>query len=197
MLLLIAFFLWLLQTKEGAFILLNPYHSIFLNFLFIGITMIGDGFFSIGVCIALFLVRRRLLAAAVFASFATSGICAQVLKYFISEARPALLLEHSGYHYFIENVTLHNFHSFPSGHSTSAFALFATLAFAIKEKSYSLFFLIMAALVGYSRIYLGQHFITDVSIGSLLGLAFAIACWLYLQKFAAYFSKKRSPLQDI
>lgn len=182
-LLIVAFFVWVLETKKGAFLFLNPFHSDFLNFVFIGITLIGDGFFSVALCIILFIMRRKYLAIIIFISFATSGIFAQILKYFISEARPALLLEKANYPYFIENVTLHNFHSFPSGHSASAFALFAVLSFAVEKKSYSILFLAFAALVGYSRIYLGQHFISDVAVGSFIGVAFSIISWLYLQRY--------------
>lgn len=183
-LLIVAFLIWILETKKGAFIFLNPYHTSFLDFVFIGLTFIGDGFFSIALCISLLFIKRKYLSLMVFISFATSGIFAQILKYFISEARPALLLQKSNYPYFIENVTLHNFHSFPSGHSTSAFALFAILAFAVEKKSYSILFLLMAALVGYSRIYLGQHFITDVGIGSFIGVTFSVCCWLYFNQFS-------------
>lgn len=190
-LLIVAFFVWVLETKKGAFILLNPYHTVFLDFVFIGITLIGDGFFSIALCVSLFFIKRKRLALMVFVSFATSGIIAQILKYFISEARPALLLQKSNYPYFIENVTLHNFHSFPSGHSTSAFALFAILAFAVEKKSYSILFLVMAALVGYSRIYLGQHFIADVGVGSFIGVIFSIAIFMYLQKYYENLKKKQ------
>ena len=49
----------------------------------------------------------------VISSYALSGIIAQVLKYYIVEARPAVFLKDSSYKYFIENVTLHNFHAFP------------------------------------------------------------------------------------
>jgi membrane-associated phospholipid phosphatase len=108
-----------------------------------------------------------------------SLIFAQILKYFIVEARPAFYLEKMNYPYFIDEVTLHNYHSFPSGHTASIFALAAVLAFFIKNKTYSIIFLIVAALVGYSRIYLGQHFMDDVLAGSVIGVFSSIICWLY------------------
>jgi membrane-associated phospholipid phosphatase len=40
----------------------------------------------------------------------------------------------------------------------------------------------MAALVGYSRIYLGQHFMDDVLAGSVIGVVSAIVCELFLEK---------------
>ena len=104
------------------------------------------------------------------------------MKYYILEARPAVYLKDSTYKYFIENVTLHNFHAFPSGHTTSAFAMAAVLSFAVKNKKYSMLFLAEAVLVGYSRIYLAQHFMDDVLIGAIIGLLSAVICWIFLEK---------------
>lgn len=118
----------------------------------------------------------------VISSYALSGIIAQVLKYYIIEARPAVFLKDSSYKYFIENVTLHNFHAFPSGHTASAFALTAVLAFGVKSKNYSWLFLTGAILVGYSRIYLAQHFMDDVLAGAVIGFLSAITCWIFFDK---------------
>lgn len=185
-LLIIVIFLLATDTKKATFLLLNPYHSDFLNYFFIGVTFIGDGFFSIIICLILLLFKNRFLSFMIFVSFATSGIFAQVLKAFISEGRPAMFLKNSNYPYFIDHVTLHNFHSFPSGHTTSAFALVAILAFALKNKKYAIPLVALGAMVGYSRIYLGQHFLLDVTVGSFIGVIFSIICWILFQK---YFNK--------
>jgi len=42
------------------------------------------------------------------------------------------------------------------------------------NKAWGLFFLFLAVLVGYSRIYLGQHFLPDVTMGALLGTVTAL-----------------------
>ena len=118
----------------------------------------------------------------VLSSYAVSGIIAQVLKYYVIEARPAVFLKDTSYRYFIDNVTLHNLHAFPSGHSASAFALAAVLSFDAKNKKYSMLFLAGAILVGYSRVYLAQHFLDDVLAGALIGLLSAIFCWIFFQK---------------
>ena len=190
LLLLFAVFVWIFFSKPDGFILMNPYHSKFLNIFFIGITYLGDGIFPVVLAIILFFSHKRFLSLMMFSSFAISGILTQVLKSFISEARPGLFLARANYPYFIEHVTLHNFHSFPSGHSTSIFALAAILSFAVKNKNYSLLFLLGALLVGYSRIYLGQHFITDVAVGSLIGVVISIVCWICFQKYFRRISVK-------
>ncbi len=182
-LLVVAVFVLLADSKKAGFILLNPYHTDFLNYVFEALTLIGDGFFSVVLCLVFFIIKKRHLGFMVFVSYATSGIAAQVLKAFISEARPALFLKNGSYPYFIDHVTLHNFHSFPSGHATSVFALVAVIAFAVKDKNYAIPLLALGVLVGYSRIYLGQHFLHDVVAGSLLGVLFAIICWIGFAKF--------------
>ena len=62
--------------------------------------------------------------------------------------------------------------SFPSGHTLSAFALYSYLAFVAREKKYTGLVLFTAAfLVAVSRVYLVQHFLEDVLVGALLGVA--------------------------
>jgi len=190
-LLIIAIFLLTTDTKKAVFISLNPYHSDLLNYFFIGITYLGNGFFPIIICLILLLFKKPFLSFMVFATFATSGIAAQVLKAFIYEARPAMLLKNSDYPYFIDHVTLHNFHSFPSGHTATAFALATILAVAIKNKKFSIPLLLFGTLVGYSRIYLGQHFLPDVAVGSLIGVFFSILCWILFNKMEPAFTKDK------
>lgn len=175
-------FILLFFTKAEGFFFLNPYHNNFLDWFFIVFTYIGDGFFCIAIGILLLLFKKKYLSLMILSSYLLSGLIAQVLKYFILEARPAVFLEKIKYDYFITDVTLHNYHSFPSGHSASAFALAAILSFSVKNKNYSLLFLAGAILVGYSRIYLGQHFIDDVLAGSVVGIISAIFCWLFFDK---------------
>ncbi len=71
----------------------------------------------------------------------------------------------------VPGVDLHvGYNSFPSGHSMSAFAIFTFIALCVNRKSWSLFFLGMAALVAFSRIVITQHFLEDVLAGSTIGL---------------------------
>jgi len=59
-------------------------------------------------------------------------------------------------------------HSFPSGHATLITANFFYVKNFIGKKAMPLF-LVVAALVAVSRVYLGMHFFSDVIAGVLLG----------------------------
>ena len=66
--------------------------------------------------------------------------------------------------------------SFPSGHTMIAFELAFVLLLMLKGKrsGIAVFSLIMASLIGFSRLYLYVHFPLDVLTGGLLGCIFAM-----------------------
>lgn len=63
--------------------------------------------------------------------------------------------------------------SFPSGHSGASFAA-ATAIFCTMPKKYGIPALVLAALIAFSRLYVGIHYPTDVLVGVLDGIVFGI-----------------------
>jgi undecaprenyl-diphosphatase len=57
--------------------------------------------------------------------------------------------------------------SFPSGHTMTAFAVWGALSVGLPLLSHV--YLVMALLIGLSRIFLGLHYPTDVLVGAILG----------------------------
>lgn len=159
-----------LDNKIDCFIKLNPVHERWLDIFFIGLTWLGDGLFSLlaAALVVLFWRDYRLTIHIVIA-YLGSGLAAQVMKRIWMAPRPRAIIEPGLYKNFLAGISHTGFNSFPSGHTTSAFALATILALHSAQKGWGLFFLLLAAGVGYSRIYLGQHFLPDVTAGALLG----------------------------
>lgn len=177
----------LTEGKAATFRYLNPYHYTLLDEFFIRFTWLGDGLFAVGVIVLLLILRRWGQACQVLSAFLLSALLAQILKNVFSMPRPREFFLPGEYLYFIPGVTLNGHASFPSGHSTSIFALATMLAIFEPNKRLNIFYVLVAVAVGYSRIYLGQHFLTDVLMGSFLGVMTAIGIrWLFLEKFGKY-----------
>jgi membrane-associated phospholipid phosphatase len=181
---LLGLFFLVTKGKAATFFYLNPYHRTPLDIFFINFTYLGDGLFSVGVIIILLVLRRWSQAIQVLTAFLVSALLAQLLKNLFSMPRPKEFFNQGQYSYFIEGVTRVGFSSFPSGHTTSVFALATMLALFEKNKKWNTLYLLVALGVGYSRIYLGQHFLNDVLVGSLIGVLLAVLVhWLFPEKF--------------
>ncbi|MFA4942841.1 MAG: phosphatase PAP2 family protein [Patescibacteria group bacterium] len=74
-------------------------------------------------------------------------------------------------------------YSFPSSHATVAASLWLFLAFMMAGKGSKMFYIIalfLIILIGFSRIYLGAHYVSDVLAGYLVGfLGFMIGVILF------------------
>jgi membrane-associated phospholipid phosphatase len=78
----------------------------------------------------------------------------------------------------------------PSGHTQNSTALFILIASWIHSRWAWLLAMIMIALMGISRIYLGDHFISDVLAGLLLGTIILLGVFFWRRYFATAFSKR-------
>ena len=118
----------------------------------------------------------------------TGGALLQILKHLFSFDRPVSFFEHHGHVLLplVQGVDIHHGNSFPSGHASTFFVFFTCCALILAyryrqnpsqltlRKKYMVRLLMlvlftMAALGAYSRIYLSQHFLSDVCVGSIIG----------------------------
>lgn len=144
--------------------------------LFKVVTLAGNGAVLVLVVtgIALLFWRRgwRNDSAALVFAFSGAALLNAALKLAFHRPRPEVAV-----------VQLDTY-SFPSGHAAVSGATFATLAFLLCRRErrlparavISLGALLGIALVGFSRLYLGVHYLSDVLAGVSLGIAWAACC---------------------
>jgi len=167
------------SLNENLFFFINSHlQNGFFNFTMPIITNLGSEFCGVAICLIIWVFamikkneQLRKLAVIGIIALCLVSIIVSIIKFSVAEPRPF--------------VTLKNVHlleteidpfSFPSGHTTNAFAL--TIVFGLNRKI-SIFkkplkliwFLIpLAAIVGFSRIYIGVHYPLDVLVGAIIGI---------------------------
>lgn len=112
------------------------------------------------------LVAERALF--VFTAVAASGIAVQIIKHVVGRARPRLIDQFGAFHFDHFSVKA-SLASFPSGHSTSIFALAAALGLIVPRLRLGVFAL--AVLVGLARVALAAHYASDILAGAIFGVA--------------------------
>ena len=147
--------------------------------------------FNIGVALLILIFGRiqkdRLISSkayTIFGSILLASLISTILKYSIDRPRPFITYT------FIEKVTSGGSPSFPSGHSTDAFALAAALSLAFPRWYVLIPSFLWALAIGFSRINLGVHYPSDVLAGALIGVGSA-----YLFRYLKAFFSKNTAVQ--
>ena len=168
---------------------------IFLQNFFDNITTLGDSFWYfffcvLGIVVVFIFEKTKML---IFISFKEvknlffytitclffAGLFTQLLKHIVGRPRPnhTILDGSLSFDFFTFDS---NFHSFPSGHTSTIFILALVCSTVIPRLKY--FFLIFALVVSFSRIVVGAHFLTDI-IG---GIIIAFLCFKLINLFLDY-----------
>lgn len=181
--LLVSSFTLLFYSSELISLKVNSFHNIFFDIFFKYLTYFGEVWFAVPICLFLLFKNKQWGITAITISV-VSSLITQFNKHFVFENayRPSLVLKDYVLHY-VNGVEILQYHSFPSGHTTFAFAIFTCLAFLYQSKFNQIFFLLAAVGVAFSRIYLLQHFLRDTIVGSLIGFFCAfVLFWFFIEK---------------
>ena len=132
----------------------------------------------IALVVITFLLIQKRLASVLLVVFALGGgvVISETVKVLFARDRPPLIYR------AVETTNA----SFPSGHAMLSTVTYLTLGALLaqvmpKKRLKSFVFavaVLLALIVGASRVYLGVHWLTDVLAGWALGAAWAMICWL-------------------
>ena len=160
----------------------NSLQNIYLKEFFKQITILGDSkwYFALSFLAIIFcyliikldyidkhkLVVKKLrnFSIFLFLSLILTGLLTQILKHVIGRPRPNYSFFDNGLEFRFFNLNS-NFHSFPSGHTSTIFIVALVTIFFIPKLKY--FFLFLAGTIAFSRIVVGAHFFTDI-IGGII-----------------------------
>lgn len=158
---------------------INEFHTSFFDFFFKYFTHLGDGI-TVGI-VSLSLILFFEIRAGIFIAVASllDSVVVQFLKrsVFPDHFRPAHYFSELAEWHTIAGVEQHSSFSFPSGHTAAAFCLYFGLALVFQKKWGACTFFFVALLVGLSRVYLSQHFLEDIYVGSIVGVAMTVICF--------------------
>ncbi len=171
--LLVVSFILLISTygvradnlDEQIFFLINhDLNSPYLDTPMLVTTYLGDGLAQ-GLAIGgLYLTGETDTAYLLTSALAKTWWTTALLKYVVGRPRPGATHDDVN---FVGNYQIKDNRSFPSGHTTGAFAVATVLS--DQYPKYTPYFYTYASLVGLSRIYTGVHYPSDVLVGAVLG----------------------------
>jgi len=187
--------------KLELHLLLNSYHTSIEDTFFKYYSMLAEGPLYALALLPIFWKKIKITFFFALSELLGGGIL-QILKHTFSFDRPISAFEHYGQAMLplVQGVDMHHSNSFPSGHASTFFVFFTCCALVLayyykqrdKQNSRMRWFIItasmlmlvvLAALGAYSRIYLSQHFLSDVCMGSIIG--FVTPCLIF------YFGKEK------
>ncbi len=188
-------------SKADLHLFLCSHHSPAADTFFRYYTQVGE-WVPYLVCVGLLFYRLG-WSAFVLTGTILSGLTTQILKHIVNAPRPFTWFAANYPDVtlpLVDGVHMSRFYSFPSGHTTSFFALFFALSIMLMTDTLAtdsttrmrkkdelnslaqLVFFSLALLGGYSRIYLSQHFAFDVFAGSLVGMIITFLLALLLPR---------------
>ncbi|MBL7812525.1 MAG: phosphatase PAP2 family protein [Bacteroidetes bacterium] len=178
-----AIAVWLTTEPAAATVWANSHRTPPLDLLLTWFTRLAEWPVIV---LALVLTLRNSWVAGIWAGlwYGIEGIIVNLLKHKIGALRPWSVVGDQLQQVAGEEIL--RFHSFPSGHTTAAFLGFGFLAVLTPNRWLQIACALAAGAVGYSRMYLGHHYLRDV----LAGMALA-ALLLYMYQYTLPFFKNR------
>jgi membrane-associated phospholipid phosphatase len=184
-----GFSLMLVFSKTELFLLINNEHNPFFDQFFKLTTWLRDGWMTITVVFGMLFFKYRYAVLTALA-YAYTSLAVQILKRLFNAPRPVKFFEDIAPIRTIDGFAMHEWNSFPSGHTASAFTLAVVLSYVLLFKHSHWILIPLTVLTAFSRVYLAQHFMEDIIAGSLIAVIMTLQLIYRLEHTEWYHSKK-------
>ncbi|MCD7972732.1 MAG: phosphatase PAP2 family protein [Candidatus Azobacteroides sp.] len=189
----------LLYSKAEVTLWINQHHLPLLDNIILITDKMGTIYFAMLAWVLIWILKGNKTAFYAAVCFMAVALVTTFIKYILFpgvlrpvpyfDTIPDLSLR------LIEGVKQLETESFPSGHTSSAFAIFTYFALILPDKRMHFLLALAALSVGYGRMYLSQHFITDVYTGMILGVTITTVLYWFLTRKEVTFPMK-TPIQE-
>ena len=172
--------LLLIVPRDNISLWINGNYHLYLDRFFLIFNGIGDVEFSIITVFFILILKDWKWALKAALCFIGVMLITQCLKYLVfpGTLRPVLYFP-EGILRLIEGVDQLETESFPSGHTSASFSLATFFALYKNGKNWNFIFAFFALIVAYGRIYMSQHFMTDIYVGMLIGVIVTTLIYCY------------------
>jgi len=157
-----------------------------LTNVFTVITNIGGAYALLSISVLLLLIKRdKKISLMIAINLAMVFITSQIFKFIFRRSRPAEI--------FLVNATGY---SYPSGHMMVSSAFYFYILYLINKKVKNkiikaiifIFTVLLVFLIGFSRIYLGVHYTTDIIGGLILAILYLM---IYIKSTEKFFGDNK------
>ena len=151
--------------------------------------------FSMFIFLYIIIFRSMKLGAIGVLIYGTTALITKSLKHYIfwQSMRPVFTMKEE-LRLLPDSFELYEAvqYSFPSGHTTASFTLFCFITIITPQKKWGYLFGFIAILVGYSRIYLSQHYFQDILVGATIGTIFTFILYPIFSKISLFSWENKS-----
>ncbi len=179
---------WLISLDKELLLALNGFHSPFFDYLMYAISG-KEVWVLLYITIIAVIIKKygwrcggTIVAAMVLTIVLSDQITSGIIKPFFERFRPSRDPVLADMVHIVNNYRGGKF-GFASSHAANTFALAIFSVLLFKNRNLSIFMLFWAAVVSYSRIYLGVHYPGDIVVGATIGAIVGFVVYRIYNKF--------------
>jgi len=193
-------FNWLIEFDKTVFLYLNGLHSPERDFImwWVSSDKIWIPLYALLLLMIIYRERPYRFIFTILFVIVAVALCDRIsvlIKNFVERPRPSHNPE-IAYLIHLVNDYKGGKYGFVSSHAANVFGLATFLSNQFKHFKWSLFLFCWAAIISYSRIYLGVHYPLDIICGALLGILIGIQCYALKVRTAVYIERRVEKIRE-